>query len=470
MKQLLSLFLFLLPCLVLAQYPSNGNQKITLGEQTTADGLIYRGVAADTTLTAKSDTAAYFVLDTVNINLYTYKASATGRKWRQLGADTASFNYVNTYGPQTVNGAKTFTSAVTATRFNPTANTATGTGMYLPASNTLGFSTNSTVKFLISPTGNLSTDSVSKTTSTYKTFELGKSAGTLILAGRNDGFNYLNLGTNYYTEGGSLKYIATSNSSLYEQLLGDHIFNNAPSGSANSNITYTELARITKDGRLGIGTANPSYLVASSSLNGNAFMFSAESQSIGTPGNWVGYLYGFKGNNYQKGATIFESIDGNGRGKFHIALNNASNASNVTISDAKLTVLNDGNVGIGTTTPQSGYRLHVVDSVYVGGNVSASAYTTRSDYNLKDDIFDLKYGLNDVLQLQPVEYTYKSNGSKQLGFIAQDIGTILPEVVSFEESMSVNYQAIIPILTKAIQEQQALIKALEQRIINLENK
>jgi hypothetical protein len=136
----------------------------------------------------------------------------------------------------------------------------------------------------------------------------------------------------------------------------------------------------------------------------------------------------------------------------------------------RMRITSGGNVGIGTTTPQSGYRLHVVDSVYVGGNVSAAAYTTRSDYNLKDDIFDIKYGLNDVLQLQPVEYTYKSNGSKQLGFIAQDIGTILPEVVSFEESMSVNYQAIIPILTKAIQEQQALIKALEQRIINLENK
>jgi hypothetical protein len=129
-----------------------------------------------------------------------------------------------------------------------------------------------------------------------------------------------------------------------------------------------------------------------------------------------------------------------------------------------------GEVWIGYTTDQGNYRLQVEDSVYVGGNVSASAYTTRSDFNLKDDIFDLKYGLNDVLKLQPVEYTYKSNGSKQLGFIAQDIGTILPEVVSFEESMSVNYQAIIPILTKAIQEQQALIKALEQRIINLENK
>jgi hypothetical protein len=141
-----------------------------------------------------------------------------------------------------------------------------------------------------------------------------------------------------------------------------------------------------------------------------------------------------------------------------------------TLGTEVLTWNSSGNVGIGTATPQSGYRLHVVDSVYVGGNVSASAYTTRSDYNLKDDIFDIKYGLNDVLQLQPVEYTYKSNGSKQIGFIAQDIGTILPEVVSFEESMSVNYQAIIPILTKAIQEQNLLIKALEQRLLILENK
>jgi hypothetical protein len=112
MKQLLSLFLLLLPCLAWAQYPSNGNQKITLGEQTTADGLIWRGIASDTTLTAKSDTAAYFVLDTANINLYTYKASATGRKWRQLGADTASIAYVNTYETQTVNGVKTFTDTI----------------------------------------------------------------------------------------------------------------------------------------------------------------------------------------------------------------------------------------------------------------------------------------------------------------------------------------------------------------------
>jgi hypothetical protein len=292
-------------------------------------------------LTVKSDTAAYFVLDTVNINLYTYKASATGRKWRQLGADTASIAYVNTYGTQTVNGAKTFSSTITGARFDPTSSSATGNGMYLPASNTIAFST-----------------------------------------------------------------------------------------------ADTRRMTITSIGLVGINTSSPSQQLT---VNGNISTGNLLIENTGTSVN-----FGAINNGY------FALLSGVG-----------AEAMRITTSQT---------IGIGTATPQSGYRLHVVDSVYVGGNVSASAYTTRSDFNLKDDIFDLKYGLNDVLKLQPVEYTYKSNGSKQLGFIAQDIGTILPEVVSFEESMSVNYQAIIPILTKAIQEQQAQIEALKQRLLILENK
>jgi hypothetical protein len=365
MKQLLSLFLFLLPCLAWAQYPSNGNQKITLGEQTTADGLVYRGVLADTgIITPSSDTSAYIILDTVNHRFYNYNRATN--VWSMAGVGSissgltgvlplanggtgsATQNFVDLTNTQTVGGVKTFTSDIIATRFRPSASTAIGTGIYLPADNTLGFSNN-----------------------------------------------------------------------------------------GNQNMIILE------GGNVGIGIANPSRKL---DVNGiiKASIFDVNGQGF-FRGDVTGEMH------LQSGTT-------------NISFRNNDNNAYLAV------ITNSGNVGIGTTSPQSGYRLHVVDSVYVGGNVSASAYTTRSDFNLKDDIFDLKYGLNEILNLQPVEYTYKSNGSKQLGFIAQDIGTILPEVVSFEESMSVNYQAIIPILTKAIQEQQALIKALEQRIINLENK
>jgi hypothetical protein len=88
MKQLLSLFLFLVPCLAWAQYPSNGNQKITLGEQTTADGLIYRGVLADTgIITPLSDTSAYIILDTVNHRFYNYNRATN--VWSVAGGGTS---------------------------------------------------------------------------------------------------------------------------------------------------------------------------------------------------------------------------------------------------------------------------------------------------------------------------------------------------------------------------------------------
>jgi hypothetical protein len=89
MKQLLPIFLFLLPCLALAQYPSNGNQKITLGEQSTADGLIYRGVLADTgIITPSSDTSAYIILDTVNHRFYNYNRATN--VWSMAGVGSIS--------------------------------------------------------------------------------------------------------------------------------------------------------------------------------------------------------------------------------------------------------------------------------------------------------------------------------------------------------------------------------------------
>jgi hypothetical protein len=148
MKQLLPLFLFLLPCLAWAQYPSNGNQKITLGEQTTADGLIYRGVAATDTVRKPSiDTMAYMVLDTTTNIIWHYK-KATSNAWLRLNllpSDTASMltnywrsgrfsgvlpllnggtgsatqNFVDLTNTQTVGGAKTFNGNITISNLNP---------------------------------------------------------------------------------------------------------------------------------------------------------------------------------------------------------------------------------------------------------------------------------------------------------------------------------------------------------------
>jgi hypothetical protein len=386
MKQLLPLFLFLLPCLALAQYPSNGNQKITLGEQTTADGLIYRGVAADTTTTVKSDTAAYFVLDTVNINLYTYKASATGRKWRQLGADTAAIAYVNTYGTQTVNGAKTFTSAVTATRFNPTASTVTGTGMYLPSTNTLGFSTKGTNKMTIDSNGNVG----------FLLTPENSSGAWRNLQFQNGNFAFrANIDTDFFvgsnflfkTDNSLVRKITGAVSFIY--FINDNItFKRGASGSAGTTISFLQSAVFDENGNLGIAVEDPTE-------------------------------------------------------KLHI------------VGNARITAVGAGAYANDLNITSTGVLT-----------------TASSDEKYKYNILPINYGLNTILQLNPVNFQWIKGEENDLGFIAQDVAEIIPEAVdtNWNSDLLMRYESIIPILTKAIQEQQALIKALEQRLLILENK
>ena len=78
----------------MAQYQPNAGQKITLGEQTTADGLVYRGEASADTVAAtskitranKQDTSAYLLLDTTTNLLWHYKIGSNG--WSQAGGST----------------------------------------------------------------------------------------------------------------------------------------------------------------------------------------------------------------------------------------------------------------------------------------------------------------------------------------------------------------------------------------------
>lgn len=86
-----------------------------------------------------------------------------------------------------------------------------------------------------------------------------------------------------------------------------------------------------------------------------------------------------------------------------------------------------------------------------------------SDARLKSNILDLTYGLNEVLRLHPVTFTWKDskNSNKKIGLIAQEVQKIIPELVTEGEEapnwLGMNYGEIVPVLIKAIQEQQLLI-------------
>jgi hypothetical protein len=98
-----------------------------------------------------------------------------------------------------------------------------------------------------------------------------------------------------------------------------------------------------------------------------------------------------------------------------------------------------------------------------------------SDARKKRDVQDLGYGLNQVMSLRPVSYQWvgKEDPKRSLGLIAQEVEGVMDEVVRVgndaQESMGVQYVNLIPVLIKAIQEQQEYIARQEERIKILES-
>jgi len=108
---------------------------------------------------------------------------------------------------------------------------------------------------------------------------------------------------------------------------------------------------------------------------------------------------------------------------------------------------------------------------------NTGTWGTISDVRLKDNIYDATPKLNDLMQLRVVNYNLKSDPEvKQLGFIAQEVQEVFPGLVEGleEDGEGGHYKAVkttvlIPILVKAIQEQQAIIQTLIARVAALES-
>jgi len=119
--------------------------------------------------------------------------------------------------------------------------------------------------------------------------------------------------------------------------------------------------------------------------------------------------------------------------------------------------------GINVITPVDKKRSVLIDNdLYVNGSIY-----NPSDINLKEKINVISEDKkNDLINLEPVEFEFKTDIKKHYGFIAQDIEKIYPELVNKDEVgyKTVNYIEFIPLLLSKIKDMQKEIDKLKQHL------
>ena len=89
-----------------------------------------------------------------------------------------------------------------------------------------------------------------------------------------------------------------------------------------------------------------------------------------------------------------------------------------------------------------------------------------SDVRLKKNIEALPYGLNEVEQMNPVTYDMKVDDRHEIGFIAQEMQELVPEIVTegTDDMLGLKYDKLVPVLVNAIKELSEEVKQLKQQI------
>ena len=256
--------------------------------------------------------------------------------------------------------------------------------------------------------------------------------------------------------------------------------------------TSTERMRIDSNGKVGIGNTSPSNALTVGSTSVTDSIISVVASSSGFP---------------QIRFSDDASESGQGR-VFYDSANDALGFS--TAQTERMRIDSSGNVLIGGTSSninsldglmlrKSGSRGQIfcsgdastIDETYFvydntnseyeffvsyHGTVYYRTLSQLSDERKKDNIADITLGLDAIKELRPVSFDWKNNkGNNQLGFIAQEVeSTSLKQLVgtykdeNIEDCKSLNKDGMIPVLVKAIQEQQELIETLTTRIETLE--
>ena len=225
-------------------------------------------------------------------------------------------------------------------------------------------------------------------------------------------------------------------------------------GSGVGMTTFTSYTKFNTDKPMYLGTSSDYILVHGDSIPTNSGAGSA-----------VGLM------NSGGGAFQFAwSSDGNTAGSVADAgdtwiwgiTEGSSNAGQLTLGNdiaAKNTTVTHLTITPHATTTSA--------TMVFTGEMTAKAYNTSSDRSLKSNIRQLDSSLDKIMMMRGVEFDWKASGNHDVGFIAQEVQEIVPELVGLNDTtgtLTVGYSRVTALLVEAVKEQQEEIKGLRAQV------
>jgi len=384
--------------------------------------------ASTTSITAGVNTLAY-----TTASSYATGGSVSGTTLTLAAADATNPGLIST-GTQTIAGAKTFNGNLTTAAINATTVT---TPIYASTPQTL--TSGSTITW--NPANGLNasvTLSSSNSTLSFSPTPVSGSYGTLVVT-QGTGNNTLTLPTGVTNK----VWGSTSNSTIALS---------TASGAVDIVNFYYDGSSYYWNVSQGYGQNVTSSVLGGTTSNNTAIGYNALLNTTGGNNIAVGYNAGTTNTTGQQNTFIGVTADAS-----------ANNLSNITAIGYGASVSASNTIQLGNTS---------ISSVKTTGTVYSNGAALTSDQRLKINIKSISGGLSTVMQLNPVHYFKKNTieskdySKEENGFIAQEIKKILPFIVNEgsdkEKLLSVDYNSLIPILTKAIQEQQEIINNLQK--------
>jgi len=254
------------------------------------------------------------------------------------------------------------------------------------------------------------------------------------------------------------------------------------------SIAGSEQMRLTSTG-LGIGTSSPTMRLSvqntRSDTAGTGFLAYTDSSTAGIRGlrTNTSNAWCF---DYYNGSAWCEQMQIDSSGNLLVGTTSASSTTGLgwKVNNTDTNNVFTAQVFTSTTSAYTTHHLYSTGAgayrFYVNGAGTVFATSTTisaiSDRRFKENVRDLDAGLAEVMALKPRLYDWKegkgANIKNARGFIAQEFEEVFPDLIDEwkdaapegEEPYKSVRQDLIPVLIKAIQEQQAIIESLKARL------